>query len=64
MLLDVRGVRLAVSTFGSATDPAVLLIMGAGGSMDWWEPEFCARLAAAGRYVIRYDHRVCQPTTP
>ena len=25
--------------------------------MVWWEPEFCRRLAAAGRFVIRYDHR-------
>lgn len=57
MLLDVHGVRIAASTFGSAADPAVLLIMGGGASMDWWEPEFCASLAAAGRYVIRYDHR-------
>ncbi|HWM05698.1 MAG TPA: alpha/beta hydrolase [Actinophytocola sp.] len=55
--LDVRGVVLGVSTFGSAADPAVLLVMGVSASMDWWEPEFCASLAAAGRYVIRYDHR-------
>jgi pimeloyl-ACP methyl ester carboxylesterase len=57
MLLDVDGVRIAAETFGSAGDPAVLLIAGAGASMDWWEPEFCTRLAAAGRHVIRYDHR-------
>ena len=25
--------------------------------MDRWEEPFCERLAAAGRYVIRYDHR-------
>jgi pimeloyl-ACP methyl ester carboxylesterase len=25
--------------------------------MDWWEDEFCERLAAGGRFVIRYDHR-------
>lgn len=56
-LLDVRGARLAVSTFGAEGDPAVLLVGGSGASMDWWEPEFCASLARAGRYVIRYDHR-------
>jgi pimeloyl-ACP methyl ester carboxylesterase len=49
--------RLCVHTFGSADDPAVLLIQGAEGAMDWWEDEFCARIAGAGRYVIRYDHR-------
>ena len=31
--------------------------MGAAASMDRWEEPFCARLAAAGRHVIRYDHR-------
>ena len=46
---------MSVSTFGSAGDPAVLLIGGSGASMDWWPPEFCRLLA--GRYVIRYDHR-------
>jgi pimeloyl-ACP methyl ester carboxylesterase len=46
---------MSVSTFGSAGDPAVLLIAGAGSSMDWWPPEFCHLLT--GRYVIRYDHR-------
>lgn len=48
---------IATSTFGSSAAPAVLLIGGIGASMDWWEPEFCDRLAAGGRYVIRYDHR-------
>ena len=38
-------------------DPAILLIGGMGASMDWWEEEFCQRLAAGGRFVIRYDHR-------
>jgi pimeloyl-ACP methyl ester carboxylesterase len=56
-MLDVRGVRIAVSTFGSPDDPAVLLIAGGASSMDWWEPEFCTALADTGRYVIRYDHR-------
>jgi pimeloyl-ACP methyl ester carboxylesterase len=48
---------IASSTFGSPSDPAVLLIGGAGASMDWWAPEFCTRLAAGGRFVLRYDHR-------
>ena len=38
-------------------DPTILLIAGAGQSMVWWEVGFCARLASAGRYVVRYDHR-------
>ena len=44
-------------TFGSAGDPAILLIGGVSAAMDWWDTEFCERLAGAGRFVIRYDHR-------
>jgi pimeloyl-ACP methyl ester carboxylesterase len=53
----VNGVDLCVETFGDPADPDILLIMGAGASMDWWEDEFCERLAAGSRYVMRYDHR-------
>ncbi|MBO2450739.1 alpha/beta hydrolase [Actinomadura barringtoniae] len=56
-LIQTNGVTLATDTFGDPADPAILLIMGGGASMDWWEEEFCERLAAAGRFVIRYDHR-------
>jgi pimeloyl-ACP methyl ester carboxylesterase len=35
----------------------ILLIGGAGGPMEWWEPDFCRQLAGGGRYVIRYDMR-------
>ena len=56
-IVDVNGVDLCVDTIGDAADPAILLISGMGGSMDWWEEEFCQRLAAGGRFVIRYDHR-------
>jgi pimeloyl-ACP methyl ester carboxylesterase len=55
--MEVNGAELCVGTFGDARHPAVLLVMGAAGSMDRWEEPFCERLAAAGRYVIRYDHR-------
>src|SRR6202035_2407110 len=56
-IIEVNGVDLCVDTAGDAADPAILLISGMGGSMDWWEEEFCRRLAAGGRFVIRYDHR-------
>ena len=57
MRVETNGAVLCVDTIGDPADPAVLLIMGAAGSMDRWEEPFCERLAAAGRYVIRYDHR-------
>jgi pimeloyl-ACP methyl ester carboxylesterase len=56
-VLRVNDVELCVDTVGHAADAAILLIMGSGASMDWWEDEFCARLADGGRFVIRYDHR-------
>jgi pimeloyl-ACP methyl ester carboxylesterase len=52
----VNGVTLYVDTYGDPSDPTILLIGGAGGSMDWWEPDFCRQLAG-GRCVIRYDMR-------
>ena len=55
--MQVNGVELCVETFGARADPAILLIMGAAASMDWWEDDFCERLAAGPRFVIRYDHR-------
>jgi pimeloyl-ACP methyl ester carboxylesterase len=56
-LVRVNGVELCVETFGDQADPAVLLIHGASASMDFWETPFCERLAAAARFVVRYDHR-------
>jgi pimeloyl-ACP methyl ester carboxylesterase len=60
-MIDANGVKLCVDTTGDAADPAILLIGGMGASMDWWEEEFCQRLAdgqgQGGRFVIRYDHR-------
>lgn len=50
-------VSLAVDEFGDPKDPVVLLIAGATQSMDWWTPDFCESLAAAGLHVVRYDQR-------
>lgn len=51
------GIELCHQTFGDAADPAVLLVMGLGGPMGWWDAEFCTRLAERGFFVIRYDNR-------
>jgi pimeloyl-ACP methyl ester carboxylesterase len=56
-IVNANGVDLCVDSFGDPDDPAILLIMGSSGSMDWWEDEFCERLAAGRRFVVRYDHR-------
>jgi pimeloyl-ACP methyl ester carboxylesterase len=51
------GIDLCYETFGDPADPAILLIMGLGGPMGWWAPEFCQQLAERGFFVIRYDNR-------
>ncbi|MFB2599925.1 alpha/beta fold hydrolase [Herbiconiux sp. P17] len=56
-LLPINGVELCTQSFGDPDAPALLLIGGAEASMDWWDDEFCGRLAAGGRNVIRYDTR-------
>jgi pimeloyl-ACP methyl ester carboxylesterase len=57
VMVHANGVELCVETFGVPREPAILLISGAAWSMDWWDAEFCRRLAAGGRFVVRYDHR-------
>jgi pimeloyl-ACP methyl ester carboxylesterase len=56
-VIEANGVELCTEPFGDSADEAVLLIMGLGASMLWWEEGFCRMLADAGRFVIRYDHR-------
>ena len=55
--IEANGVELSTETFGDPQDPPILLIMGSGASMLWWEEGFCRMLADGGRFVIRYDHR-------
>jgi pimeloyl-ACP methyl ester carboxylesterase len=56
-MIEANGVELCTEAFGDPADAPILLIMGIGASMLWWEEDFCWMLAGAGRFVIRYDHR-------
>jgi len=56
-IVEANGVELCAEPFGDPADPPILLIMGSGASMLWWEEGFCRALAERGRFVIRYDHR-------
>lgn len=68
--IQTAGVELCTESFGDRGDQPVLLIMGLGSSMLWWEEGFCRMLADGGRFVIRYDHRdtgrsvTCEPGHP
>ena len=56
-MIEANGVELCTEPFGDPADPPILLVMGVGASMLWWEKGFCRMLAEGGRFVIRYDHR-------
>jgi pimeloyl-ACP methyl ester carboxylesterase len=69
-MIECNGVELCTESFGDPADSPVLLVMGIGASMLWWEEGFCRLLADGGRFVIRYDHRdtgrsvTCEPGRP
>lgn len=50
-------IEICYQTFGKADDDPLLLVMGLGGPMTWWDAGFCKQLAARGFFVIRYDNR-------
>ncbi|WP_292671054.1 alpha/beta hydrolase [Nocardioides sp.] len=51
------GIELCYQTFGDPDDDPLLLVMGLGGPMNWWDTELCTMLAERGFYVVRYDNR-------
>jgi pimeloyl-ACP methyl ester carboxylesterase len=52
-----NGVELCYQTFGDPEAEPLLLVMGLGGPMTWWDADLCRLLAESGFYVIRYDNR-------
>ena len=52
-----NGIEIEYDTFGSRSSPALLLIMGLGGQMIYWDEDLCDMLAARGHFVIRFDNR-------
>lgn len=53
----VNGIDIAYETFGSPSDPPVLLVMGLGTQMIAWPDPLCEGLAARGHFVVRFDNR-------
>lgn len=51
------GIELCYQTFGDPEDEPLVLVMGLGGPMTWWDPDLCEMLARAGFYVVRFDNR-------
>lgn len=61
--LGSDGVDLCYESFGDASGEPLLLIMGLGAQMTFWDNEFCEMLAARGFHVIRFDNRDCGRST-
>jgi pimeloyl-ACP methyl ester carboxylesterase len=55
--IRANGITLEYDEFGDRSAPPVLLIMGLGGQMIWWDQRFCQQLASRGYRVIRFDNR-------
>ncbi|MFH1079926.1 MAG: alpha/beta hydrolase [Pseudomonadota bacterium] len=55
--VTANGIQIEYDTFGDDSSQALLLIIGAGGQMIYWELEFCESLAKRGLFVIRFDNR-------
>ena len=51
------GIELEYDTFGSADDPAVVLISGLGAQMITFHEDLCRSLAGRGYFVVRHDNR-------
>jgi pimeloyl-ACP methyl ester carboxylesterase len=50
-------IELCYQTFGDPADEPLLLVMGLGAPMTWWDVELCEMLAHQGFYVVRFDNR-------
>lgn len=50
-------IELYTESFGRPKDQPLILIMGASGSSQLWEVDFCEELVGHNFFVIRYDNR-------
>lgn len=57
------GIELEWDSFGREDAPPVLLVMGLGSPMIYWDERLCEDLARRGRRVIRFDNRDCGRST-
>jgi pimeloyl-ACP methyl ester carboxylesterase len=56
-ITEIGGIEITYETLGPPSARPLLLIMGLGGQMIWWDDDFCEELVAAGFFVIRFDNR-------
>jgi pimeloyl-ACP methyl ester carboxylesterase len=56
-VVSSNGLTFHEESFGSPSDPPVVLIAGLGSHSISWGDEFCTSLAARGHRVVRFDNR-------
>ena len=61
--LATNSIELHYESFGAASAPAILLIMGLGAQLTRWNSELCDLLVERGFRVIRFDNRDCGRST-
>jgi len=52
-----NGIKIEYETFGDKPDPALLLTIGLGCQLIYWDELLCRKLSESGLFVIRYDNR-------
>src|SRR6185295_1186656 len=52
-----NGIEIAYEDMGPKDGRPLVLVMGLGASLIFWEDSFCAALAERGHRVIRFDNR-------
>lgn len=55
--IQSKDITLATESFGTAGNPAMVLVMGATASMLGWPEALCHALSDRGLHVLRFDHR-------
>jgi pimeloyl-ACP methyl ester carboxylesterase len=50
-------IQIEYETFGNSSSRPLLLIIGLGAHMTYWDVDLCKDLAARGHYVIIFDNR-------
>jgi pimeloyl-ACP methyl ester carboxylesterase len=56
-MATVGDLQICYEAMGPEDGPPLLMIMGLGAPMIWWDDDFCALLASRGFRVIRFDNR-------
>lgn len=56
-MAKANGIELCYEIFGASDAEPLVLIMGLGAQMIYWDDDFCRELAGRGFRVIRFDNR-------